>query len=550
MSWQDRLSDAIGRGLGTVGNLVADSFAKATTAMETNRAAERALVKEGMPEPASDPPPGLRWDPWAFADQVGFRDRPTALTYEMQKALAFRAPPIAVILQTRAKQLGTFGKPVERRRDPGFQVVMRSEKDKPKKADLKMIEALQGYVRNTGATYAYGKDSFGTFLEKFGRDSMTHDQGVFVVNDNRAGKPSDFYALDGTTFRIADMPLGADLDDDPKRTRFVQVYDSTVVEEFAAHELCFGVRNPRTDINLNGYGTAEAEMVVNSITALLYGFDYNRNFFRQGTVAKGIINFRGAIPAPQLNAFRRYWYQMVSGVQNAWRTPITNAEELQYINLHTNNRDMEFSAWLDWLIKVVCATYQFDPAEMNFIYGNQGQSSSMFQAPAEARIKSSKDRGLRPILTFIADCLNRYVIWRINENFKLVFTGIDPRDSQQIIDGEKKQVTYLKTVDEVRAENDLEPLPDGQGEVILDTVWLQHVQGKQAAAQGDDVDWGGDFNQDVEEGDDSEGDDSEDENDGQGGGGDGQEKNQGAVKKSARVTERRGRKTVSYDVEL
>ena len=41
--------------------------------------------------------------------------------------------------------------------------------------------------------------------------------------------------------------------------------------------------------------------------------------------------------------------------------------------------------------------------------------------------------------------------------------------------------TY-KTVDEIRAEEDLPPLPDGEGEVILNAVWMQN---KTMAAQAE-----------------------------------------------------------------
>ncbi len=50
------------------------------------------------------------------------------------------------------------------------------------------------------------------------------------------------------------------------------------------------------------------------------------------------------------------------------------------------------------------------------------------------------------------------------------------------------EVTKIKTIDEIRAEMDEPPLPDGQGEIILDPTFLQNIQGQQMAEEGGDED--------------------------------------------------------------
>jgi hypothetical protein len=75
-------------------------------------------------------------------------------------------------------------------------------------------------------------------------------------------------------------------------------------------------------------------------------------------------------------------------------------------------------------------------------------------------------------------------LWPIDPDFRIIFTGIDPKDVASESDNQKKRVSYLITVDEARAEEDLPPLPDGKGEVILDPTWLQFSQAKDMAEQG------------------------------------------------------------------
>jgi hypothetical protein len=185
-----------------------------------------------------------------------------------------------------------------------------------------------------------------------------------------------------------------------------------------------------------------------------------------------------------MTAFRRQWYAMVSGVANAWRTPITNAEELQWINLQLTNRDMEYSAWMDFLIKVCCARFQIAPEEVNFSYGNTGQSQAMGQAPLEEKLKASRDLGLRPLVTWFFEQLNRHFLWKLDPDYEVVPVGLDETGVEAETTLLKDQTAVYMTVDEAREQVGLEPMPDDKGKVILNPTWLQYAQGLDAAEQG------------------------------------------------------------------
>lgn len=540
-----QLSGALGSALGFAGNIATDAIEKASREIMRGRDGYPGDLPEGLPAPPKEEPKSLLYDPFAIVDQMGYKDSPSGISYRTLAEMARRVPVFTGIVQTRTNQMANFALPRPDDREPGFRISLRDSEKPPTKAEKKRARAIERWVENTGSTQSLAKDTFETFLRKLVRDSLIYDQACFEVVANDKEEPADFFAVDAATVRIADIPPGVELEDEPDRARYVQIYDEVTIAEFAIQELCFGVRNPRTDIRVNGYGFSELEMLISTITAMLWAFEYNKKFFTQGSAAKGVLNFRGSIPDAKLDAFRRHWYAMISGANNAWRTPITNADELQWISLQTSNRDMEYSAFFDFLIKVTCGVCQFDPAELNFSYGNTGQSSQMFQAPAEQRIKGSKDRGLRPLLRSFATWLNRYVIWPIEPDMQLEFTGINPKDASEVVDLEKKQVSYKMTVDELRAEDDLPPMPDGKGEVILDPTWLQFVQGKEAAQQQEEQgqEEQGQEEQEEEggEGDTGEWDWQNDEE-----GGQGEEK----ANKSMRVRETLGAKTRTYEIEL
>jgi len=481
---------ALGGVLGGALGLVTDVLRKASDDGGESDTGSMAMTIAGQgsekipPEPTAESPKGLLYDPFALIDQLGFRDRPSGLTYATLRETAKRVPTVLAIIQTRLTQVSAFATPQSDSRDTGFAIKLRDSKATPSKEDKRRMLQLTDWVLNTGSTWGPGRDDFKSFLRKFTRDSIELDQACAEVVRNRKGIPAEFYCLDGATIRLADVPPGAETQVNPDAVKYVQVYDEIIIAEFSAQDLIFGVRNPRSDIRVNGYGFAEVEMLIAVVTASLWAFNYNRLFFSQGTAAKGILNFKGSVPDSKIDSFRRAWQMMLSGVNNAWRTPMTNVDELQWINLAQNNRDMEYSAWMDWLIKVTAAVYQLDPAEINFSYGNTGQPGQMFSTPVDQKMKQSKDRGLRPLLDDIAQWLNVNLIWRLDPRYKLCFMGLDAKSAGDAADLGKKRVTYLQTVDELRAEDDLAPLPEGKGEAILDPTWLQFAQAKDMAKQG------------------------------------------------------------------
>ena len=314
-----------------------------------------------------------------------------------------------------------------------------------------------------------------TFGRMFIEDSLAFDQAVFEVVPDKAGRPSYIVPVDSTTIRLIDPGVR-----DPGDPFAVQVINGSILTDFTPDELAFCVRNPRSGIKSYGYGLSEIETLVREITGFLWGMEYNRRFFTQGSAAKGILNFKGLIPRPQLRAFRRQWYSMVSGVSNAWRTPITNADELQWINMQLTNRDMEYSQWMDFLIKIVCARFQIAPEEVNFSYGNTNQNATMGGTNTEEKLAASRDLGLRPLVQWFFRMLNRHFLQKIDPEFEVVPVGLDASGESAETELLTKQVSSFITVDEARQRRNMEPLgEDMGGDLVLNPQWIQWYTTKQ-----------------------------------------------------------------------
>lgn len=438
-------------------------------------------------EKATDDPKFLAWDPYSIVEQLGYKNKPSPITYATLKSICYKMPVIQAIIQTRVDQVASFATPQKDRYSLGFRVKLRDSEREPTKQDKLWIQQAESLIMRTGVTdNPRGRDNFETFLRKITTDSLRYDQFCTEIVPNRKGTPAEWYAVDATTIRLADSASTTVDEDDLSAIRYVQIYDGMIIAEYTQEEMYFGVRNPNTDIRLQGYGTSEIETLIPAITNLLYAFAWNQNVFQNGTAAKGIINFKGVTNEKRMQDFRRQWYTQISGVKSAWKTPITSSEQgLEYINMQTSARDMEFSAWLDFQIKLSCAHYNMDPAELNFTYGNMGQKSSIGGTDNnKEKITESKERGLRPLLRSIANCMNQSIIWPMNESFEFEFVGLDAYTREDMIKNNQIRVKTTRTIDELRAEDDLEPLPDGKGEIILDPTWLQYAQMKEGGGEG------------------------------------------------------------------
>ena len=458
---------------------------------------------------AERPPKSMAWDPMSLVYSLGYKDRRSNLTYDILRQMVGSLSILAAIVNTRVNQVATFTSPYRRTRNIGFEIKHKDRDHKLTSSEKRFITELESFISNCGKPKANRfvkrpRDNFEQFTRKVIRDRMTYDQLTFEVVPDRRGGPFEFVAVDASTIRLA-ADSSADtfrnkrqekkelkeflgnysgsalaypvVQDSAKKgaADYVQVWQGSIIRAYKYNELAFCIANPRTDIRSNGYGYAETEQLINVITSQLWAEEYNRNFFKQGSAPKGVLNIRGDNIAPeQLEAFKRQWVANVAGAENAWKTPILQSEEIQYLNMQTSNLDMEYSRWLEYLIKIICAVYLIAPEEIGFYLSPGGMQQPGFDTNNEWKLKASKDRGLRPLLRYYADALNRHVVDQIDDKFYLDFVGLDELTEKERIELRNSQVQYFRTVNEIRADEDLPPVEDG--DIILNPVYLQKLQ--------------------------------------------------------------------------
>ena len=365
----------------------------------------------------------------------------------------------SAIIQTRINQVSEFSNPTEENsQDPiGFRIKKR-DGSLPNDEEHEKIKKMERFITDCGSEVLDFELTFESFLRQIVRDSLVYDQCNFEIVKNKGGEIVGFLPIDASTIRRAKGQAGEEI-------KYVQIANNKIVSQYKQDEMCFGVRRPRTSMGVKKYGFPELEELYQTLNYIYNAETYNAANFTNGISAAGIIAVKSKMNPKLFRAFRREFYQMLTGTHNSKKTPLIQLdpdanEDLKALNLSASNAEMEYSNWINYLIKVTCAIYQVDPAEIGFVFGNESQRSTAVQSDPSARVLMGKEKGLRPLLRAIQSWINKYVIYQIDPDYTFEFIGMDAvsaLDKQRI---QKGRALYM-TVNELRALSGLKEIEGG-----------------------------------------------------------------------------------------
>lgn len=367
-----------------------------------------------------------------------------------------------MVKKTRIDQVKNFLQFTIDKQKEGFTIRRRQglfdEEKELNAADKKEVEKIVRFLENSklpvekkSGVIAFDAtkwdifDDLDEFVSMVLDDSLTYDQVTFELQRNRRFELLSYKAIDASTIRVLDTVDPRFWRDGEKQydlvqgylPRYAQVWGSEIQKNPATNEdilyypweLAFAVRNKSTDIFKNGYGESELETLISIVTWLLYGMEYNGNFFKNGSNPRGFLNIKSGLGGQDnLNDFRETWRHMMTGPQNSHKLPVFEGIDMEWTDLHNSNKDMEFNVWIEFLMIMFCAVYTIDPSEMGWSFK---QASQVFgQDGQKARLDHSREKGLKPLLMFLQKVFTKYIVSEINPDFEFVFTGIDLDDEE------------------------------------------------------------------------------------------------------------------------
>lgn len=418
------------------------------------------------------------------SQQTLYRHRISRLSNKTLKDVSMRDWLVSTIVQNRVDTISRFCRPQTRKFDMGYRVVKRDlheEYSEEEKAEIKNIEA---FIYNCGRlknTPDEDKMLFGEFTKMIVRDCLTFGniavekvktrrgalhrfrpipaESVYHVNHNASKQQvKDHLKSVRDTYKPSS-------DNDPRTAqeifdqkvdffRYVQVsYDGRPLAVFGDEDMVFRLFNPQNFIDGNGYCYSPVEMAIVNITNHLNTEHYNSNFFTHGQAAKGILHLKGTVTQSQMTAFRRQFYNLINGSQNAWRTPIVSGlDDVQWVPMAGGSKEMEYLNYNMHLMRSVCSQFQIDPMEIGLDLLVTGGRAANMQGH-ESKIEFSREKGIYPILMFLEDVINRDIIPAIDpaygEKYKFQFEGYTDETPQTEIALLQAEMTVNKSMNDL-----------------------------------------------------------------------------------------------------
>jgi hypothetical protein len=408
-------------------------------------------------------PFGIFYEPGApvggFSD---YRKKPSSLTPAVLRNMAARCEPIAAIINVRCNQVGAFSTPSDDRDLPGYTIRLRDRQATPTAHERDEIANLVRFMENTGFFYnPERKNNFEMYQRAIVRDRLTFGAIATQIIADQKGRIAEFRNWDVSTISFATESYQSRRARNTLPIAYIQEVDGQIVGEFTSLEMAYGIANPTSAIEAGGYGIAELEVLIDLVTSFLFSKDYNKAFFTKNSVPAGILSITGKLKEEELMMFRKQWAYQVKGINNAWNVPIIATEDgkgVDFKPFKSTQRDAEYMKWMDFLIRLISAVYQIAPEEINFETRGSASGSNFVAKEGGQAIMASKDRGLVPLLRFLASYYNTNLIGRMSDKYIFTYTGINPEDKEKVADLKLKRKHYM-TVNEFRAEDDLPKLP-------------------------------------------------------------------------------------------
>lgn len=436
----------------------------------------------------------LDFDPQQEFSNYGYKPKFTLLTDTQKLQVYLKDAIIAAIVQTRTQQVAEFSRPQKDKYSAGF-IWERKDKEPLSDDDKENIDKLNEFILKCGfddeeRDEAEENMDFETFLKLILKDRLIYDSVAVELIRDHNDDIHHFLPVSSPTIRFTAPNLRKnnfnskwidfepESEDKVKEYKFVQIINEQIQCGFTADDLVYKFGNPSSEIFTQGYSIGELDLLITIVTAHINSDTYNRSIFSRGFLSQGIINLKGEMEEEQIQALRRSWYNQGVGPTGMNRTPIINSPDgMEFIKLENSHHDMQYANYADYLIKIIASVYQIAPEEINFSSSNKGGVSGGDQNynNVEKRLKISKDRGLRPLLRFIENIINEDVICQLSEDvrdiYQFRFVGLDVESKQDEIARQEREVKFKKTLNEIRAEDGLDPIEGG--ELILDPNYFQ-----------------------------------------------------------------------------
>lgn len=263
-----------------------------------------------------------------------------------------------------------------------------------KKVSQKLIDEITDrflFVNTQG-------ENFRMLLDRMLEDLLTIDAGVIEVVRNAKGIITDLNSIDGATLKPC---LNSRGEHDPDRA-YVQVIDNKVVAEFKEEDIIYIMANPQSDIRYYGFGFSNIESILLAVQASLNADMYNSRAFSDDNIPPGILDL-GDVTQEEAERFQMLWDATVIGNTRKLKMVWGSGKGKKYQPFQSNNKDMQFVEYIDWLSRLKLAVYGLTPLDANI-------TQDINKSVAAAQRSISQSRGVRNIKKLLEEYFYRNLL--------------------------------------------------------------------------------------------------------------------------------------------
>ena len=282
------------------------------------------------------------------------------------------------------------------------------------------------------------KESFQHIIRATVKDVCEVDSGVIVKVFNKRKEMVELFARDGGSFLmnpdiygylgnrsdiVEPEPINyAATPSSPDWTATLNHYSMSYKEiaayfqygttamalpvPFGRDEIIYLMMNPQSN---NVYGLSPIQVLADVITTLVYGSNYNLDFYMNSNMPEGIIQLLGA-DNKAITAFReRFENQFKLKDANTgfmrkigFRYPITN-QEAKFTPFQLDPKTMEIITQQEWFTKILWACFGVTPDEMGFTENSN-------KAVSQGQTAVYKRKAVRPILNLLKYHFDKEII--------------------------------------------------------------------------------------------------------------------------------------------
>lgn len=292
-------------------------------------------------------------------------------------------------------------------------------------------------------------ESFRSWVEPIIEDVLVLDAGVIEKERTFGGGVAALHSVDGAKVKVSAL-----WDGDPDEPRYWWVPVPQYEVPFTNDDMIYIMANPRTYSVL---GLSPLETLKQTIDAELSGALYNQ---RQVTQAApdGMLDLGEGARPEKVEEFRSYWLHEVAG--RGAMAFIGGTKGAKFVPFRASNRDMQYSEWLEYLVRKICAVYLISPQDV-------GLTFDINRSEGQVQQEMTEDQGLRPLLALIQDYFTREVVWDQSfggpeNNLAFRFTRLNIKESMSKASINKLALAGMpwKSVNEAREDEGRAPIGD------------------------------------------------------------------------------------------